>query len=155
MPILNYTTEVPAQRSVGEIASLLVRKGAQRLTYDYFEDGRVKAVSFIMRVGDSLVPFILPANTAGVAGVLKKEKPYNYSRNRGGIDQYYAAQKDQAERIAWRILKNWVEAQIALIESGQAEPAQVFLPYAQQSDGRTMYDLFLESKQKSLPAVTQ
>jgi hypothetical protein len=151
MPILNYTTTVPATKSVSEIASLLVRKGAQSITHEYFEDGRVKSVSFVLQVGDFAVPFLLPANIEGVAGVLCKERPYTY-RSRGGRDRYYAEQRQQAERISWRILKDWVEAQIALIESGQAEPAQVFLPYAKQADGRTMYDLFLESKQKSLPA---
>jgi hypothetical protein len=155
MAILNYTTEIAAQRSVSEIVALLVRKGAQSITHEYFADGRVKSVSFLMQVGDFPVRFLLPANTEGVAGILKKERPYNYSRNRGGIDNYYRAQREQAERIAWRILKDWVEAQVALIESGQAEPAQIFLPYAQQPDGRTMYELFLESKQKQLPATTE
>lgn len=155
MPILNYTTEVSATKSVSEIVALLVRKGAQSITHEYFGDGRVKSVSFVMQVANQPVRFLLPSNAEGVAGVLKKEKPYNYSRNRGGVDKYYREQREQAERIAWRILKDWIEAQIALIESGQAEPAQIFLPYAQQADGRTMYELFVESKQKQLPAAVE
>lgn len=46
------------------------------------------------------------------------------------------------ERVAWRIVKDWVEAQMALIESGLAELPEVFLPYAVKPDGRTVYDEF-------------
>lgn len=150
MPILNYTTEVPSWRTVSEIIAMLSRKGVQSITKEFLEDGRVKAVSFVMRVGVVPVRFELPANIDGVAGVLKKEKPHTY-RSSGTMDQYYSRQREPAERIAWRILKDWVEAQMALIESGQADPSQVFLPYAVQRDGRTMYELFVESHQKQLP----
>src|SRR6185503_4393194 len=102
MPILNYSTDVPAQSSVAQVVSLLAKKGAQSITQEYFEDGRVKAVSFVLRVGLFPVRFTLPANTAGVAGAMKKEKPWT-SRSAGSMDQYYAKQRAQAERVAWRI----------------------------------------------------
>lgn len=153
MPILNYTTEVPADKSISQVIGLLSRKQAQSITQDFFEDGRVKAVSFRMKVGMVYVQFALPANIEGVHGVLQREAPYNNYRQ-CSRDQYFQKQRQQAERIAWRIVKDWVEAQMAMIESGQAEPAQVFLPYAQQADGRTMYELFIENHQKALPAET-
>src|SRR5882724_8918263 len=120
MPILNYTTEVPAATTISQVIGMLARKGAQSITQDFLGDGRVKAVSFVLRVGVMPVRFLLPANTDGVAGVLRKENPYT-SRSRGTRNDYEDKQKQQAERIAWRILKDWVEAQMALIESGQAE----------------------------------
>lgn len=149
--ILNYTTEVPAQKTVAEIIGMLSRKGAASITQDFFEDGRVKAVSFLLTVGGLPIRFLLPANTEGVAGVLAKEKPYTY-RSPGSRDQYAMKQRQQAERIAWRILKDWIEAQMALIESGQAEAAQVFMPYAQHGNGQTMYQLWVENNQKQLTA---
>lgn len=151
MPILNHTTEVPAATTVSQVIGMLARKGAQSITQDFFGDGRVKAVSFVLRVGVMPVRFLLPANTAGVASVLRKEKPFG-SYSKGTRDGYYAKQVAQAERIAWRILKDWVEAQMALIESGQAEAAQVFMPYATHASGQTMYELWNETNQKSLPA---
>lgn len=150
MPILNHTTEVPAAQTVSQIVGMLARKGAQSITQDFYEDGRVKALAFVLRVGVMPIRFQLPANTDGVAGVLKKEKPFTWGRHRGSSDDYYAKQKQQAERIAWRILKDWVEAQIALIESGQAEPAQVFMPYAVEKTGQTMYQIWTESTQRQL-----
>jgi len=150
MPIMNYTTVVPPEKSIGEITSLLIRKGARSITQDFYDDGRVKAVSFIMAVGGVPTRFVLPANTTGVAGVMMQEKPFNPSRHRGTRDAYRQKMMSHAEWVAWRILKDWVAAQMALIESGQAQAAQVFLPYATEASGRTIYELFVENNQKQL-----
>jgi hypothetical protein len=152
MPILNYTTVVPPDRSIGEITSLLIRKGARSITQDFYDDGRVKAVSFVMAVGGIPTRFVLPANAAGVAGVMMAEKPFNSSRSKVTREQYRQKMMAQAEWVAWRIMKDWVSAQMALIESGQAHAAQVFLPYATEASGRTIYELFVENNQKQLPA---
>lgn len=153
MPILNYTTEVPAERTVGEITSMLVRKGARSIQTEYRPDGSIEAVVFIMVVGGLPVRFALPNNAAGVLRVMLKEKPYNPSyHGYGNKEKYEAKFAAQAERVSWRILKDWIEAQLALIESGQAEVGQVFMPYAIASDGRTMYQLFVENNQKQLGA---
>jgi hypothetical protein len=42
--------------------------------------------------------------------------------------------------VAWRIVKDWTEAQLAMTECGLADTAQVFLPYAQDSTGTTIYE---------------
>lgn len=149
--ILNYSTQVPPERTVGEITSLLVRKGAKSITSDFHEDGRVKAVSFIMLVGGLPTRFLLPVNVSGVARVMLRDKPHKPS-HRISRGAYEKKTEQQAEWVAWRILKDWVEAQMALIESGQAEAAQVFMPYATAQDGRTMYELFVENNVKQLGA---
>jgi hypothetical protein len=48
-------------------------------------------------------------------------------------------EKVQAKRTAWRIVKVWVEAQMAIIDCGQAEMAEVFLPYAITETGQTLF----------------
>ena len=53
-------------------------------------------------------------------------------------------------RVAWRITKNWVEAQMAFIEAKQAELSQVFLPYIVNRDNLTVYELF-QQKQLLIP----
>ena len=54
--------------------------------------------------------------------------------------------REQAERVAWRILKDWVEAQMALIDIEMARFEEVFLPYIQTNNGQTVYAR-LEEKQ--------
>jgi hypothetical protein len=44
----------------------------------------------------------------------------------------------QAVRTAWRIVKDWTEAQMALVETQMVTTQEVFLPYAVMRDGRTL-----------------
>lgn len=152
MAILNYSTEVPSERTIGEITSLLVRKGARSIHSEYRDDGSIEAVAFVMHVRGLPVRFVLPNKVEGVSKVMLKDKPFN-SNHRCSRAEYEKRIRTQAERVSWRILKDWVEAQLALIESGQAEMGQVFMPYAvMAADGRTMYELFVENNQKQLGA---
>ena len=151
MPIMNYSTEVPAERTVSEITALLIRKGARSITTDYSQDGELRAVSFMMPIGGLPIHFLLPANVDGVAKAMLRDKPW--TRQRGKDARVYNEKvRRQAKWVAWRILKDWVAAQMALIESNQVDAAQVFMPFAQQSDGRSMYQLFVENNQKQLSA---
>lgn len=150
MAILNYTTEVPSERTIGEITSLLVRKGARTINSEYREDGSIEAVSFVMHVGGVPVRFVLPNKVEGVFKVILKDRPF-HPNHRCSQAVYHERVRAQAERVSWRILKDWIEAQLALIESGQAEMGQVFMPYAVMArDGKTMYELFVESNLKQL-----
>lgn len=46
---------------------------------------------------------------------------------------------EQALRVSWRIIKVWVDAQIALVEAQLADVTEVFLPYAITKNGNTLY----------------
>ena len=151
MGILNYSTAISPSRTIGEITSLLIRKNARSITTEFTDEGEIKAVSFVMHVGGLPIRFLLPANVEGVASVMLHDEPWN-SRRHSGREKYEADVCSRAKWVAWRILKDWVAAQMALIESGQAEAAQVFMPYAQQNNGTTMYQLWVENNQKQLPA---
>lgn len=131
--ILNYTTDVPAGRTLGEIVGLLVAKKASSINTDYDEAGRARALTFVIRIGDNLIPFRMEPN---VQGVLRKLPS--------------SSDIARAERVAWRILLRWVEAQMAMVESTQAEMGQVFLPYAVKPSGETIWQAFQMSNTKQL-----
>lgn len=149
MPILNYTTEVPFEKSIGEISQLLARKGARSIQTDYSDGGTPTGLQFVMVVGGLPIRFKLPNRSEGVCKAILKDKPYG-PNHRVSKAAYEKRVKEQAERVSWRIVKDWVEAQLALIESGQAEMGEVFMSYALREDGRTMYQLFVENNQKQL-----
>jgi hypothetical protein len=127
VPILNYTTKVESGKTVMEIQHILGRKGASRVMVDYAE-GRATAVTFALQVNGHEVTFRLPCNVNGVREALRREKKMAAARDGA-----------QCERIAWRIVKDWIEAQMALVEAGQAEVAEVFLPYAIYGNGQTLF----------------
>jgi hypothetical protein len=157
MGIKNYTTSVAEEKTVGEIMALLAAKGARQILIDYDEQNRPKGVQFIIAIkqasGDDFgvpVPFKLPCNFEGVFRAMKNSYKDIYAKNRF---ERNPENKAQARRVAWRIIKDWIDSQMALVEAEQATLAQVFLPYAVSNDGVTMFDRFLEqvNRQKALP----
>ena len=70
----------------------------------------------------------LPANIEAVQRVL--------------IQQKVNCDKAQAARVAWRIVKDWVEAQMAILESEMVDMDEIFLPYMLNSSGDTVYELY-------------
>lgn len=143
MPILNYTTTVDALKTVGEIQALLSQHGARSITTDYDDNGNVSAVAFVLLIEGVPLSFRLPANVDGVLKAMFKAK---------GCPSRLCTRL-QARRVTWRILKNWLEAQLALNEAGQADMAEVFMPYAITNDGRSVYELFREAHVKQLNAA--
>lgn len=143
MPILNYTTEVAASKSIAEIQRILAKHGARSITTDYDLDGNICGLSFSIMIEQMPLAIRLPCDVDGVLrALLNADGVPRRSRN-----------KDQARRVAWRILKDWLEAQLALYEVGQAEMAQVLMPYAIDSEGRTAYSMFKEGHVRQLNAA--
>lgn len=141
MPILNYTTSVESDKSIAEITGILSRFGARSITTEYDADGFVSGIGFVVMIEMRPLAIRLPVNVDGVLGTLKRAKVAPKYRNHA-----------QARRVAWRILKDWLEAQLALFQVGQAEAGQVLMPYAVDGEGRTAYQIFRESHMKALPA---
>ena len=56
--------------------------------------------------------------------------------------QKVKADRKQAERTGWRNLRDWVLAQMAIIESGMVCAEEVFLPYMTDGRGNTVYSLY-------------
>ena len=64
----------------------------------------------------------------------------------GKVDRRYANDSQHARRVAWRILKNWTEVQLAMIAIGNVKVEQVFLAFAQRPDGKTVYEALMEER---------
>lgn len=144
MPILNYTTTVDVAKSIGEIQAILIRFGARSVVMDYDDNGNVSGIGFVILINGLPLSIRIPCNVDGVfESLCQAPKVPNKSKTR-----------IQARRVAWRILKDWLEAQFALYEIGQAEIGQVLMPYATDSEGRTAYQMFKESHIRQLGAAS-
>lgn len=136
MAILNYTTKIDSAKTINEIQKYLVAHGATKITCDY-EDQLPISVAFALLLKDTTVFFSLPANYNGVLKAMEKDT----SIPRG------LKNKEQALRVSWRIIKDWIEAQMAIVEAGLAEMAEIFLPYAVTKNGNTLYREIKENNQ--------
>lgn len=124
MSLKNYTSSVPAERSIAHIERKLVSHGARDVMKRYSEDGRLLAVIFIITIDGNEMPFKLPARVDACEGIL-----LGMLSTRAQV-QTRKKIPEQAERTAWKILSDWVDAQMAMIELAQVEIVEVFLPYA-------------------------
>lgn len=123
MPLYMERTEIPAAQTVGEIADKLGRHAAVRDVHTEYEDGRILAVRFSILVEGQKIWYTLPARIEAIYEHLQSKRARD-TRDGRKIDA------EKAERIGWRQVLRWIEAQLAMIEIGMVEPAQVFLPYA-------------------------
>lgn len=128
MPLLNYTTKVDVYTTLGAIQGQLVKHGAKRIMQDYDDQGHITSLSFLIDTPHGLRAISLPANTEAVMAVLKKQK--------------VKCDREQAERVAWRIVKDWVEAQMAILESEMVQMDEIFLPYMINNSGQTFFQAY-------------
>lgn len=139
MALLNYTTKVPAEQTIGEMQNMLKDHGVSAMMTEY--DGRlVSSVSFELKLQGKKIAFKLPCNWLAVREIFKKQGVR--LKHGGTIDE-------QAIRTAWRVIKVWLEGQLALVEINMVTLPQIFLPYAIMQDGRTLAE-YVESKPEFL-----
>ena len=143
--ILNYTTEVSAAKTVAEIQQLLASKGALSVSIDYAGSGEATAVTFKLMVAGHPLWFKLPANP---------DAAFDAMYTAGDIPNRFKT-REQAKRVCWRILKDWVEAQLAIVQLKQASLDRAFFQYAlDESTGLTVYEHWIEN-QKRLHAAPE
>lgn len=140
MAIKNYTSTVDVYTSLGEIQGALAGHGARQIMVEYDEKGRPTGVTFAIDTPAGRRGFMLPANIDGVLFVFKQQK--------------LKGDRAQAEKTGWRNIRDWVLAQMAIIEAGMASIDEVFLPYLTDGRGNTLYGLY-SNGHLALPGNTE
>ena len=138
MAIMNYSTTIDPLKTAGEIEYMLVRHGAHQVLKEY-KDEELTSISFVIKKGPYDIPVMLTAKIDRCLAVLQREK--SKSRN-----STIKATREQAYKVGWRIMKDWVEAQMAIIDIDMVTLEEVFLPYIRTPDGRTLYQQIEEKK---------
>jgi hypothetical protein len=149
MPILSYTTSVAVDKTVAELQKSLALFGVSRLMVEYGRDRVPSGMQFAYETRFGQRFFRLPANVDGVERVLRKQA----SAKRNPMPKRYA-ERDQAARVAWRILLTWVRAQLAIVEAEVVTIDEVMLPYMLAADDKTFYEKIVET-QLALPGPSR
>lgn len=142
--LLNYTSTKPVWETVGEIQGLLAKHGATHVMTKYAENGggAITGIAFVVPTEHGPRQFELPVQVEGVQQRLLEI--YNATPSGQGMKKRGGKPDgDRARIVAWRILKDWLEAQLALVEIGMAQVDQVMLPYMHIDDkGTTLYQRY-------------
>jgi len=144
MTLYMETTRIPAEKTAQEVSFLLGQAGAGAIQME-FRDKKIYGLCFLIQIQGKPVPFRLPVRTAAVFEYLNRKRSIRTRTKLAGQDL------EQAERVAWRQILKWIQAQLALIETGMVSLPEVFLPYLQTNINETLYERLEASKFKELP----
>jgi hypothetical protein len=140
---LNYSTTIPAKRTVGECTDLLAEAGADAigLTYEGPRSARVPTgLRFQIMTPAGPQSFVMPVNIDAVAKLLAGALERGELFRKGGLPLSRYATREHAVMVAWRIIRDWLEAQLAIIDAEMVTLDQVMLPYL-QVEGGSLYEL--------------
>ena len=143
MPTLNYSTTVPVARTVGEVQDMLARHGAAAVAVRY-AGGRPVGVTFVLSTPHGQRSFTLPVDVDAVHRLLIAEGKAGRLKRAGTAKH---TSPEHAARVAWRVLKDWLEAQLAIIDAQMATLDQVMLPYLHVDGDITLYQVYREREQ--------
>lgn len=138
MAILNYTTQIDVYKTVAEIERILSEHGVMSIMKQY-EDGQVVSLSFLIDDGEKKIPVRMPIRVDECLKVMQKQKKEHPKMQ-------IKATKEQVSKVAWRIMKDWIEVQMALLEINMVRFEEIFLPYIETTDGKTIYEKLEERK---------
>ena len=132
MPIKNYTSEVPVDRSILKIESLLIQAGAMNIVKTY-ENKEIEGITFNILVNNIPYIFKIPAKVDAVYHKLYKIRKTRMTK--GQLESL----KKQAQRTAWKNVHDWIQMQLTMIELEQVEVMEVLMPYIYNPDTRKTY----------------
>ena len=147
--IKNYSTTIAVAKTVGEIEKILSVHGARRVMKEFGPDGIVSMVAFTIDTPNGEMPVKLPARVDRMLGVFKVQV------SEGKLAKRFRGDKEQAARTAWRTIKDWVDAQMALVAVEMVKVEEIFLPYVYDDKlGQTFFEA-IESRKLDVSKMLQ
>lgn len=118
--IKNYTTTISVEKTINEIEILLTRYGARKILKEYDSNQVITHLTFMVKYGKGFIPIRLPSNPEKVVLIL------NEKVDAGNIPKKFRNDLEQASRIMWRVILDWVDSQITMIDIGQRTLLEIF-----------------------------
>lgn len=160
----NYTSEVSVSKTISRIEDVLIRCGVSGITKEYIgTTGKIGAITFHIQPDPDLPTMTvrLPVEVERARDALWVNYADGEELNEKGdalLSPYKKKRRadfqEQAERTAWKIIQDWVEVQMSMIQMKQADYREVFLPYVWDGK-RTYYQALKESGFKALLPETR
>jgi len=123
----NFSTSIEVEKTVMEIERMLAKFGAKKILKEYDHNQRIVGLAFTTETPNGEMPIKLPAK------IDKIEQVFKVQVSKGFLPRKYWGTewaKEQSARTAWRTIKDWIDAQFALINIEMVKVEEIFLPYA-------------------------
>jgi hypothetical protein len=141
--IKNFSTEIPVSRTVAEIEKMLTKYGATHIMKEYNGEIPVMLV-FAITTEHGKMGVRLPIHPDRVLSVFKLQVNNRLLPNKYWDGEWAIA---QAHRVAWRIVKDWLDAQLTLLNIQMVKIEEIFLPYIYNDKLKmTVYEMLEKNK---------
>jgi hypothetical protein len=133
--IKNFSTTISVEKTIAEIEKMLSMYGATKIMKEYDFEGNPEKLVFAIITDHGEMPVKLPVNTDKILDVFKTQ----VSDKR--LPKRYWDDREQAARVGWRIIKDWLDAQLTLLNIQMVKVQEIFLPYAYDSgSNQTLFE---------------
>jgi hypothetical protein len=133
------TTKITPESTSADIIQMLVRMNANQVSCTYDQSRSITGIQWVLLVEGRPQCFQMPVRVEPVRAYLKK------------AGRLPSSDPTKPNRVAWRQLLRWIEAQCALIETGMVQPAEPFVGYAfDPQTNRTLFQAW--TAQLAFPA---
>jgi hypothetical protein len=138
MFLKNYTSNVPVSQTIYRIEQVLIKCGVSGIEKEYTPNGSVTAITFKIELEPGKpVRVRLPVNEKEALMAMWLDYADGEKLTPDGNAIAWNRRKtktkadfvEQAQRTAWKIIQDWVEVQMSMIQMKQADFREVFLPY--------------------------
>jgi len=140
--IKNFSTTIAVEKTIAEIEKMLAKYGATKIMKEYDIDGNPTVLIFGIMTDRGEMPIRLPIKVSKILDVFKLQVS-----NKKLASKFWGTDwaKEQAARVGWRIIKDWLDAQLTLLNIEMVKVEEIFLPYMYHDKlGKTVFELLEE-----------
>lgn len=158
MFLKNYTSNVPVHQTIHRIEQVLLACGVSGIAKEYGENQKIVALTFKVAFDKEAAPIVvrLPVKEKAAQDALWRDYA-GVDISADGRSVIYGCQKkkrpadfiEQGERTAWKLMQDWVEVQMSMIQLNQATLDEIFLPYLWNGK-QTVYERIKEVGMRNL-----
>jgi len=141
--VKNFSTSISVSRTIAEIEKMLTKYGATHIMKEYHGEDPIRLV-FAIVTEHGKMGVRLPIHPEKVMMVFKKQVSDGLLPKKYWDGEW--AEK-QSHRVAWRIIKDWLDAQITLLNIEMVKIEEIFLPYIYNEKlDKTVYEMLEDGK---------
>ena len=142
--IKNFSTQISVEKTIAEIEKMLAKYGATRIMKEYDNNGNPITLIFAIMTVHGEIPIRLPVNITRILDIFKIQVS-----NKKLPRKFWGTEwsTEQASRVGWRIIKDWLDAQLTLLNIEMVKVEQIFLPYIYNDKLKmTLYEMIEKHK---------
>ncbi len=119
---------MPINRIIAGIQKMLIEAGARQIMFEYDDNGLAIGITFILKTPKNKIPVKLPVRLEKIRKVFEK-------------DGVYYKDEMQPYRTGWKNIHDWIQAQLALLQTEMVKLEEIFLPYMATKEGLTYFEI--------------